>query len=200
MNIDRHFKRLKLNGKAFTNSVGLLSVEFMADVKTSTNRSTFITWCPCPQDWAKYINKNGSGRPYFFNARTGQVTGVLPPERDVEVTGRTFAVPIESDFDMNGQRLPQGWKRGDTDYFNVTTKVRQRSTPLYQGEAGTSYSIAGDWDVEAAKPHTSDFQFFETNLENYSDIGRQANDLFSAFDRNPNDSALATLGSACTIQ
>ena len=200
MDIDKHFKRLQLNGKAFTNSVGLLSVKFTADVKTPTNRSTFITWCPCPQDWEKKIDANRSGRPYFFNARTGQVTGVLPPERDLEVTGRTFAVPTDSDFDMNGQRLPQGWKRGDIDYSNATTKSRQRSTPLYQGEARTSYSIAGDWDVEAAKPDTSDFQFFETNLENYSEFGRQANDLFSAFDTNPNNAVLATLSSACTIQ
>ena len=203
MDIDKHSKRLQLNGKAFTNSVGLLSVEFMTDVETFSNRSTFITWCPCPQGWEKKIDANDC--PYFFNATTDQFTGVLPPG-DLKVTGRTVAVLTDGDFDMNGQRLPQGWKRGGGHYSNATTKARQRSTPLYQGELRTSYSTAGDWDVKAAKPDTSDFQFFETDLERYSDFGRQANDLFSAFDKYSypngaaNGAALATLSSGCTVQ
>ena len=155
-------------------------MKFKTRVETSPISSTFITLCPCPQGWEKKINANG--RPYYFNVTTYQFTSVLPPE---------------SDFDMNGLRLPHGWTRESGCYRNVITETSQRATPLYQGELATSYSTAGIWDVVATKPVTSDFQFFESILEDYNDFGRRYDDFGAGA---WGIYAGAAMGLGCTIQ
>ena len=206
MDIGLHCERLNLYGKAFTNNKGYLSITFNKIKQTSLDQSAFITGYPCPPGWENKADENG---PYFFNVKSGQLTGVLPPRA---LTRRPVAVPTESDFDMNGMRLPKGWTRkygskGIVNYFNTITEATQQSTPLYQGEA-TSYSLTGHWDVGAAKPNKSDFQFFETVLESYNDFGRQENDtnvglLWGGGTSTAalvSTSLLAPGGAVCTVQ
>ena len=214
INIALHYERLQLSSTAFIDGLGHLSVTFAKIKKTSSNKSAFITWYPCPPGWEKKADE--IGLPYFFNVTSSQLTGVLPPELNLAVTRHSVAVPTDRDFDMNGLRLPEGWTRkngpkGIVSYYNAITEATQQSTPLYQGEA-TSYSLTGYWDVGAAKPNKSDFQFFETVLESYNDYGRQENnadvgpvgpwwgDATSAAGALATAGALAPAGTLCIIQ